>query len=199
LADRRGFTLMELMVVMSIFTLVSGIAYTALRLNDNYKDMILVKNDLYHNCKRAMDSIVDELQKSRADDLTIINGVTGGHNTDSIRFRIPLIETAVAPDYNVQWGAYYPDNPDPNHPDYYIRFSLWGTERGTYIIKDYLDEALSRVGPEETIVWNITDLNFTQDATLNRITITISSQERTLTGGGRTLNMTVTSDVYLRN
>lgn len=193
--NKKGFTLMELMVVMSIFTLVSGIAYTALRLNDNYKDMIMVKNELYRNCKKAMDSMADELQKSRAFDIAVY-----GANPESIYFKIPLINSVVAPNFSVPWGGRYSGT---DYPDRFIRYRLSGTRLLRGIINNNgtpLDDSDDTIEPgtqEEAIAEGIADLDF--ELAGNLVTVAVESRRTTLSGGQRPLTMSLTSQVYLRN
>jgi len=61
---QKGFTLVEMMVAMSIFTIIMGITMTSLRLNDKYSDLISVQNRLARQGKKAIDSISEELSLS---------------------------------------------------------------------------------------------------------------------------------------
>jgi prepilin-type N-terminal cleavage/methylation domain-containing protein len=174
----RGFTLVEMMVVLSIFTLVMGIAYTALSLNETYRDLVLTKIQLYRQNKRALDSICAELQRS-----TAANWTTGG-NPNTIRFQIPWVDAA----YNVNWGA-------NNNIGWFIRYRL----NNNNLVRGFLNASLNPVGSEVIIAENITNLQFTNrnPPVSNYIGITIASQRRTIQR--RDVYWTLVSAVFLRS
>ena len=187
MSKNRGFTLIEMMVVLAIFSIVIGIAYTALSLNETYRDLVLTKIQLYRQNKRAIDTITAELQRSAATHWTIIDG--GGSSPDIIRFQTPLVNSMDA-QYNIPWGARF-DNID--YVGYFIQYYLMGT--GLIRIMADSGGALY-LGTSKVIASDITNLQFTV-ANPNYISITINGQRRTIQR--RIINATLESTVYLRN
>jgi len=171
----HGFTLVEMMVVLSIFSLVIGIAFTVLSLNDTYRDLVLIKIRLYRQAKIAVDSISMELEKSASDKVFI-------EGTNVIRFQIPWVD-ANSP-YAEHWGA-------NNHEGFYIRYRLDNNN----LVRDTLDTTPSVIATE-IITENISDLQFTS---LNPNYIKINVNGRKKTYQGREINSALQSSVYLLN
>lgn len=166
-------------MVLSIFTVVMGIAYTAISLNETYRDLVLTKIQLYRQNKKAVDNICAELQRSSADNWTMVDG--GGGNPDTIQFQIPWTIDAT---YNEHWGA---DNTD----GFSIRYRLVNND----LIREILDTGQSVTWSAITAE-NITNLQFTSIGT-NYIRINIGSQRKTFRGW--TINSDLESTVFLRN
>lgn len=192
----RGFTLVEIMVVLSVFLVVMGIAYTVLSLNDTYQGLVLVKTELYRQTKVAMDNLIDELQRSQATRAAVVDS-----NPDEVRFQILLINS-IDSEYNVPWGGRqgstdYPDN-SSGFPKFYIHYMLNGTD----LVREVLQEAsageFSGVnGTQQVMASGVTDLQFNQPSS-NYIGITADVQKST-TIPVRTITMRLESSAYLRN
>jgi len=184
---KRGFTLIEMMVVLAIFSLTMGIAYTALKLNDNYRDLVFTRIELYRQVKRAVDNFAAELERSQSSRWTIADS-----NPDSIRFQIPLVNSMDA-QYNVGWGA---RNMNLDYLNFFIRYRI----NGTNLVRDILNATLSPVsGTEQIMATGVTDLQFNQ-ASPGYVTMKIDVQ-KTTTPPSRPININLTLDsaVYLRN
>lgn len=153
MSKERAFTLMEMMVVLSIFTVVMGIAYTAISLNETYRDLVLTKIQLYRQNKRAVDSLSAELQRSQSSRVTIIDNASP--IPDEIRFQIPL-PSLIDGSYNIPWGA------RQDSTDYLNNFIHYRVN-GTNLVREVVDGNGNPVGGtrQETIAENITRLQFT--------------------------------------
>ena len=187
MSKNRGFTLTEMMVVLSIFTLVMGIAYTAISLNETYRDLVLTKIQLYRQNKKAVDNISAELQRSAANRWTIQDS-----NPDTIRFQIPLINAINWTTYDIPWGARQ-DNTD--YLNNYIRYRL----NGTNLVREIVDVNWTIVGGtrQEIIAENINDIQWTSiNPNYIRI-INIRGERRTFRGW--TIRSDLESTVFLRN
>jgi prepilin-type N-terminal cleavage/methylation domain-containing protein len=194
--ENRGFTLVEMMVVLAIFSMVMGVAYTALSLNETYRDLVLIKIQLYRQNKKAIDSLCAELQRSQGARVNITDNASP--IPDEIRFQIPLIN-AIDAQYNIPWGARqgnidYPEDP-PNSIYRYVRYRL----NGANLVREVVDGDDSVIGgtQQEIIAENITNLQFTS-LNPNYITININAQKMTL-APRHPINSNLESTVYLRN
>jgi len=180
---------MEIMVVLAIFSIVMGIAYTVLRLNDNYRDLVFTRIELYRQIKRTTNNITEELQKSQSSRVTLNDS-----NPDSIYFQIPLVSSMDA-QYNVPWGA---RNKGTDYLNSFIRYRI--RINGTDLVRDILDDMLSPVpGTEEIMATNVTDLQFSR-VNPDYITMMINVQKST-TPPSRpvTITLSLDSSVHLRN
>ena len=190
MSKNRGFTLIEMMVVLAIFSIVIGIAYTALSLNETYRDLVLTKIQLYRQNKRAIDTITAELQRSAATHWTIIDG--GGSSPDIIRFQTPLVNSMDA-QYNIPWGARHGNT---DYPNFFIQYKLSGTQ----LIREVVDGGgVIQAGTQRVIAENISNLQFTNLNPLDSdyIRITMESQRSTIQR--RIINANLVSTVFLRN
>jgi len=183
----RGFTLMEMMVVLAIFSIVMGVAFTTLSLNETFRDLVLIRIELYRHNKVAVENMRMELQRSTANSITIQDNATP--TPDAIWFQIPLINS-VDNQYNIPWGA---RKGSTDYPNYFIRYRLNGTD----FMREVLDNTLAPVAnTQELITENIVDLQFTRPSP-NYIVINVTGEKRTLQG--RRINATLQTTVYVRN
>jgi len=67
---------MEMMVVLSVFAVISGITFTALKLNDTYKDTVLTQIELYRKAKKIYDTIAKELSLSQINRINSPDNIT---------------------------------------------------------------------------------------------------------------------------
>ncbi len=177
MGSKRFFTLIELMVVLSVFTVITGIAFTALKLNDTYRDTILTQIELYRKSKKIFDTIAKELSLSSSDKVNITDA-----NPDILTFQVPLLEL-IDDNYNIPWGA-------DNQEGYYIRYEL----NGDFLKRKILDTAYSVVS-EGTIANHVTDLQFSlgTDSVIVNVTLSRTNEE------GRIINFTSEFEVSLGN
>ncbi len=164
-----GFTVAEMMITLAVFTVVIGVAYNTLTLNDIYRDLVLVKTQLYRQNKQAVDGLVEELQKSQGARVTITDNASP--TPDEIRFQIPLVNS-ISAQYILPWGGRYGST---DYANYYIRYRVSGTN----LIRELLKADLSvEAGTEEIKAANIADLQFTKSS--NYVTINITAKKTTL-------------------
>lgn len=181
---KRAFTLAEMMITVAVFTVIMGIVYTALRLNDIYRYNVSIQTDLYRQNKQAQDTIAAELRLCAHHEFTITDD-----NPDTIRFRVPLAE--LDDDYNIQWGA-------DNEAGYWIQYRLDGT--------NLKREILIGAPPsyplftEKTIGVDFTDLQFSSSGCPDCI-IEIKTKvlKKNIPEQGREISLEVASQVYFRN
>jgi len=180
MSSMNGFTLMEMMVVIAIFTIASGMAFTALRFNDVYRDSVGVQIELESNNKKALDAISEELRLSKMSVVTIKD------SNKTINFKTPLFTN---PDtYDIVWGA-------DNTEGYAIQYRLDTVAKS--VVREILDSGGSVVsGKTSTIANNIQDSQF---ATLPNYSIQITTTSAKKTTEGKNETLTSQSTVYLRN
>ncbi|MCG2712617.1 MAG: prepilin-type N-terminal cleavage/methylation domain-containing protein [Candidatus Omnitrophica bacterium] len=188
---RTGFTLAEMMVALGIFSIIMGIAYSALRTNDIYNGLIRIQIDLYRQNQRVISSISNELKESNLALKTTIQDGAGINGSDIIYFQIPI---GLDNGYNVIWGA-------DGTADYYIRYRLDAT--GEFLLRDILDAAFSpAAGSEQQIAYRVIDLQFADpmlDAAVPFGSIKITSTARKQGPDRHDISLSNTALVYLEN
>ncbi len=189
--NKGAFTLIEMMVAISIFSMVIGIVYAALRTNDVYNGLIRIQIDLYRQNQRVLSSISEELKKSNlAARVTIQNGA-GVNNTDIVYFQIPI---GLDNNYNVIWGA-------DGTNDYYARYRLDATAE--FLLRDILDAGLTpAAGTEQQKAYRIIDLQFADsalDAAVASGSIRITSTAQRQSPDKHNITLTNSALVYLEN
>ena len=183
----KAFTLMEMMVVLTIFSVVMGVAFTTISLNDTFRDLVLIRIELYRHNKVAVENMRMELQRSTAGRINIQDNTTP--IPDVIWFQIPLLNS-IDNQYNIPWGA---RKGNTDYPNYFIRYRLNGTD----LMREVLNNTLSPVAnTQEIITENMIDLQFPRPSP-NYIVINATGQKRTLQGW--TINATLQATVYVRN
>lgn len=114
---KAGFTLMEILVTVSILTIISSITFGAMRIYDVSVTMGTTKSYLSAQANQALSKMVGELglsSKARVYDTTMLNpsppptyniSLSEGAQVNEIAFMIPL-KGAMAIDLagNIQWG-----------------------------------------------------------------------------------------------
>lgn len=175
--NRKSFTLMEMMVVLSVFAVISGITFTALKLNDTYRDTILTQLELYRKAKKICDTITKELSLSQINRINITDS-----NPDVLTFQIPLL-SKIDDNYTIPWGA-------EENEGYYIRYQLIGDE----LKREILDSTYSLVS-QQTVTKGVADLQFSSDSESITINFTLSRTNIE----GRVINFTSQFKVYLAN
>ena len=180
-----GFTLIELMVVFAILSVVMSMTFSALSINETYRDLVYIKNQLYRQNKKAHDIITEELAISRSASFNITQGAT-----DVIRFQIPWVN-ASDPEYGVIWGARYNNT---SSPSYFINYKL----NGTNLVRELLTDTLSPVAnTTEVKASGIVDLQFS-NSTPSYITINTTARQMSRPSQ-RLFNLSVSSNVSLQN
>lgn len=108
-----GFTLIEMMIVLAIFSVLIGVVFAVFRTTHRLRQVGEIRIQLYRECKRAIDSISKELQESNKDKVTIDDN-TGEGGSDIIIFQVPI---GLDANLDIQWGA-------DGTADDYIRYYL---------------------------------------------------------------------------
>lgn len=170
----RGFTLIEMFVVLSMFSIILGIVHMALRTNDVYNAIIRIQVELYRYNQRVINEISNELKESKSNSpqrYTIQNGA-GVNASDIIYFQVPI---GFDINYNPLWGA---DGTAGN----YIRYRLEAA--GGSLVREILDPTLKPIGTARLRAHRIIDLQFVDSALdaavpAGCIRITTSAQKQT--------------------
>jgi len=179
----RGFSLIEIMVVVAIVTVIMGIAFTSLRLSDSLRDLVFIRIQLYRQNKRAHDVIAEELEKSQSSRVDITDS-----NPDAIYLQIPLINSIDNTTYSIPWGARY------NNTDYVFSDIIYRLN-GTNLVR----EVSNQPGSKEIIAADIINLQFSRvDGNANYIRINTTAQKMTI-APRRPINASLESTVYLLN
>ena len=100
---RKGFSLMEVLVALSILTIVSAVTFGALRVYDVTITMSNTKSHLYAQLNQGLNKMKEELSQSSRPVILVSNpGVVDGTGFTSIDFQIPLPDLDANND--IQWG-----------------------------------------------------------------------------------------------
>ena len=188
-----GFTLIEILLVMGIFTIITGACLTLLstgRVSVNIAD---TQSQTEESARQAMNRISKELRLSQAGRVSISNNLGSATSNTSgsvINFQVPVgcYETLDLTDtYELKWGT-------ENTQNAHISYSLDGNSRllrSTYTAEDASD-ATSRI-----IAQNISSLNFSRSViSSSLINIVIVAQSGT---ASNTAPQILRSSIRLRN
>lgn len=216
----KAFTLVEVMVVIAIFTIVIGAAYALMasgRMSWYSGD---ARIELQEDLRQAMDVMTYELSASAPTDTTGNPIVTIGGVGSFITFQVPVDENAsgswedtdgdLQPDFyledtldplnndNIRWGAYLrgedrtvPSGAGATRAGRWIRYILVGDELRRRI--------LSPGGgtlEDFVLAYNVQNLNFVRPAS-NVIVITVDA--RKLTIDRHPVNYSLSTTVYLKS
>jgi prepilin-type N-terminal cleavage/methylation domain-containing protein len=183
----RGFTLMEMMVVLVIFTIVIGMAFTALRLNEISRENVSVQIELYRKNMLVHNALSTELSLSSPNRLNT-NTTDDSCSSNTPCFQIPV---ATNDNYDIIWGA-----GATGTENYWIHYYLNGTNVERVVLTPA--PAFSP-GPPRIIGDSIVAFSYPYiDTAPNSIVIT-STAQRTAVIEGHTRELTSESQVYLRN
>ncbi|MBI5149864.1 MAG: prepilin-type N-terminal cleavage/methylation domain-containing protein [Candidatus Omnitrophica bacterium] len=179
LKDPRGFTLVEAMVTVIIFTFILGICYTLLISGSDSWETNSARVELQQELRKAMDWIAQDLRQ--AGSASITNVPADGATYTSITFR----KSAGASGGNLVW--------DSNTTTY----SLGGTG-GTQLLRQVSGQTAS------VIAQDIQSLQFSRQAsTANVVDVSLQAQKTTLRGktlAGKTpIQASLILKIYLRN
>ncbi len=171
---RYGFTLVELMVVIFIFSIIMAATFTVLSMGRQSWHTGSTQVELQQETRRAMDRMVRELRESASSQVNITGG--GG----IITFRLP--EDADGDDDvldgtgNIEWGNQ-------------ITYSLGGAN-GDQVLRT------TSAGSTAILANNINALSFSS-ISASEISIGITARKDAVPG--RTMQSTLNSQVTLRN
>ena len=177
LKRRQGFTLVEMMVTVAIFSFILGICYTLFISGSNSWETNSVRVELQQELRKAMDWITQDLRQ--AGSASITNGPVDpvdGTPYPSITFR----KAAGVSGGNLVWDSST------------TTYSLGGTG-GTQLLRQVSGQTAS------VIAQNIQSLQFSrQVSTSNIVDVSLQARKTTLREK-RPIQASLTLRIYLRN
>ena len=172
---RYGFTLVELMVVIFIFSIIMAATFGVLSMGRQSWHTGSTQVELQQETRRAMDSMVKELRESSPSKINITGGGT------IITFQVPIND-------NPDWGA-------EGSLGWSIEYSL--SIGSGQILRKILDNTgVEQASLKRILANNINTLSFTSVSS-SEISIGITAQKDAIPG--RTMQSTLNSQVTLRN
>lgn len=199
--DKRGFSLIELMVVLGIFTLIIGVGLALVSTGRLSVDVGEAKIQAEQEARLSLDKISRELRLSRASKIRISDTIsfTGAETRPGavINFQIPIGSYAeqldLTDDHMLKWGAERAGVPDPER--WVIAYSL--NPDTDQLIRTTYDRDHPADAQTQVIASNITALSFDRsDISSSLITITITGSVRT---AHDPIEQSLTSHIKLRN
>jgi prepilin-type N-terminal cleavage/methylation domain-containing protein len=162
LKSQKGFTLLELMVTMSIVVIMSYCLFLALRAGDEQRQAADAKMLIYDSAREGLYKMVQEIRQTAPSRVTI------GVGSSDITFSIPNSATPVdATTYSVDWTTAQQ-----------VTYAIGGTNN---------NQVIRTVGGVSTVVaHDVTALTFTGNATPPSV-ITVRMSVQHSTAGGRTM------------
>ena len=202
-AERAGFTLLELMVVVAIFSIIIGASYALLNAGRTGSYTGYTKIELQEDSRRAMEAIVAELSQS------VFTRVGIGAGGGSITYQTPV---------EVDASGIWVDTDSDNQNDFYLENTLDGSGNvrwGAYLAReDHFvasadregrqvqllrigDELIRRVGAEDfRLTGNIVSVNFSR---ISNDIIRVSIEARKLTTDRHPIVYNLATEVRLRS
>lgn len=191
-----GFTLMEVLVVVGIFTLIIGVSLTLLSSSRLSTDITEAQIQVAEHARLAMDRITKELRLSHFSRVRIRNslGFPAGEISPGsvINFQIPKGSydadgLDLDPNYSLQWGS-------ATTAGHYLAYSVDGNNQ---LLRTAYTDSSGSNPTSQIIAQNIASVTFSRTSTIsNLISITIVA-ERQITPA--TIRQTLQSNVTLRN
>lgn len=174
-----GFTLVEVMIVLAIFSIVGGAIFATLAIGRTSWQSGNVQVEVQQESRRGINRMVKELRQSGS--ATIVGVPADGEYHNSIAFQMPEdIDgdgDVVDANGNIEWGSQ-------------ITYSMGGLD-GKQLLR-------SKGGQVEVLANNITNFQFRRQATTpSIIEITLQSQKTTIQG--QLIGTTLSTQVRLRN
>lgn len=171
---RTGFTLIELMIVMLIFSIILGAMFAVMNMGKASWHSGDTQIQVQQEARKGMDRIVKELRQTGTS--TIIGVPADGNLYNTITFRIPD-EDGIDANGNIEWGNQ-------------IAYSLGGLN-GQQLLRTE-GEGL------EVLANRVVNLQFRRQATTpNIVEITLQSQKTTIPG--HLISATLNSQIRARN
>ena len=170
----KGFTLVELMIVMLIFSIILGAMFAVMNMGKASWHSGDTQIQVQQEARKGMDRIVKELRQTGTS--TIIGVPPDGNLYNTITFRIPD-EDGIDANGNIEWGNQ-------------IAYSLGGLN-GQQLLRTE-GEGL------EVLANRVVNLQFRRQATTpNIVEITLQSQKTTIPG--HLISATLNSQIRVRN
>ena len=210
--SKKGFSLVEILVAMTIFALMVGGIYAALHASNDAWTTAQVESRLRDNLRVTLERISRELRESGSANGTMqvtLRDGEGSNGSDILRFSMPVVCEAGGSviDANgdvahwgapLRWGCNDSTcmDADNNCATVDYRYVEYEINENNDMLRRVLDNG-ARLVQEDIFARNIADLQTTLSADQNVVTLTVTatrnSDLRRLTSLSRSLN------VYLRN
>jgi prepilin-type N-terminal cleavage/methylation domain-containing protein len=177
MSNQKGFTLLEMMVVVGISAILSYCIFLALRAGDEQRQAVETKMTVHDSGREGLYKMIQEIRLSAPNRVTIAGG------NSSITFSIPNPAQPVDNNYQVDWTNAL-----------VVQYSLGGLNN---------QQVIRTVGGTTTVIANnVTALQFTGNVALNPNIVTVSMSLQRATAGNRTIManpLTVIGQAELRN
>lgn len=203
---KKAFSLVEVLISVFVFTIVSGGLYIVLAGGQSTWHTTDVSVQLQQNLRQAMQRVTRELHESGFDSagiaqVTIQEGA-GLNNSDMLQFKVPgdwdadgdILDNS----NHLEWGSYLlwaSANPAcgavPSCKNFSVQYFIDTDGR---FKRRVLNDTGSTVRTD-TLVERITDFQVTRNG--NIVMLQLTAQRSTVFG--RSLTSTLRADVYLRN
>lgn len=172
--DNKGFTLLEILVVVFLFSIVSAAIFSVLATGRNSLSAGESQIGVQQACRNGLDSMIKELRQAGVS--TIIGVPANGTDYSSIAFQIP---TAIAAT-GITWSSN-------------IQYALGGLNNAQLL--------RTQSGSQRVLANNISALSFNRSAANpNVVNISVTAQKNTFPGfTARQSTITLVSQVKLRN
>jgi prepilin-type N-terminal cleavage/methylation domain-containing protein len=157
--DQRGFSLLEMMLVIAISTFMAYVMFAAMRAGDHQIQTAQVKMAIQESAREGVYRMIQELRMSAPDRIAI----TGGN---TIQFEIPDSTDRVTGSYDINWDGAQT-----------IRYARGGLNGNQIVRTNVTTGQVSIIGNDVTAVTFAGN-----DAAPEIVTITLSVQ-RTLING----------------
>lgn len=172
--NNKGFTLIEMMVVVFLFSIIFAAIFTVMGTGRNSLSVGESQIGVQQACRNGLDAIMKELRQSG---VSTITGVpANGTNYSSITFQIPTVIGAAG----ITWSSN-------------IQYALGGLN-GAQLIR-------TQSGSQKVLANNISAISFNRLAvSQNVLNISITAQKNTFPGfTAMQSNITLNSQVRIRN
>ena len=181
--NSKGLTLMEVLVTVSILTIVFGMTFGAMRIYDVSISMGSTKSNLSAQATQALNKMREELSKSTASRVIVNDGgvMAGKPLPDSIDFQIPM---GLDANQNIQWG-------DGGIETAWIEYYL----RDNQLVKMF--DVYVTTEPQIVLANDITNLRFTLSG--NSLTIDVTASKAIQRGIIPALSVTMSTRVDFKN
>lgn len=157
--DQRGFSLLEMMLVIAISTMMAYAMFAVMRAGDNQIQMSEVKMTIQESAREGLYRMIQEIRMSAPARITM-------PTESEIEFEIPDADDRVTGSYDVNWAGAHT-----------IRYERGGAS-GNQIIRTNVT-----TGETSVIGNDVTALSFTGNGeNPSIVTITVSTQKTLLNG-----------------
>lgn len=185
-----GFTLIEMMVVIAIFSMIMASIFGVLAIGRSSWYQGTTQIDTQQEARKAMDKIVRELRESGSQKITI--------GASQVTFQI---STGVDANGQIIWGACtnWADNTN-TVANYAIKYYLSSNKLYRSVLNSY--PSGSAVGTDTIMANNVLSLTFTGNGPpVTIVDLAVVTQKTVLQGGSslRNLQFTLNSKATLRN